>query len=296
MEKKFAIITDSTADLGKDLRNKYDIDYACMTISVEGKEYQASLDWEEYSLQEFYDWMRKGIRVYTTQVPNDNFKKKFVPYLENGMDVLYIACSSALSASYKASLVIKEELSSLYPERKIICVDSLISSMGEGQIAIEASKMRDAGKTMEEIVAWIEEHRNEYHQLATVEDLGYLKRAGRVKATKAFFGNLFGIKPIIMSDAKGQNYAYKKAKGRKGAYTEIIATIRDEIVNAEAQYISITHADCLSDAEELKERILKEIPCKGVYINPIGPIVGASVGPGTLGIYYYGKEVTIIEE
>lgn len=296
MKQKFAIITDSTADLGKDLREKFDIDYVCMMISMEGKEYQASLDWEEYSLREFYDWMRNGIRVYTTQVPNDAFKKKFIPYLEKGVDILYIACSSALSASYKASLVIQEELSSQFPERKIICVDSLISSMGEGQLAIEASKMRAEGKNIEEIRSWIETNRNQFQQLATVEDLGYLKRAGRVKATKAFFGNLFGIKPIIISDAKGQNYAYKKAKGRKGAYAEIIASLRAEIVDAEQQYISITHADCLADAEELKQRILAEIPCKGVYINSIGPIVGASVGPGTLGVYFRGKEITIVEE
>jgi DegV family protein with EDD domain len=167
----------------------------------------ADIDWEVYSNKELNDWMRDGIIIKTSQVSNSEFTNVFSKLAREGKDILYIACSSALSGSYNYSLIIKDELLEKYPNRKIICIDSLCAGLGQGSMAIDAAKLQKEGKTIEEVAKYIEENKLCYHQFGTVETLDYLKKAGRVKATAAFFGNIFGVKPIIISDAKGQNYA-----------------------------------------------------------------------------------------
>lgn len=293
----FKIIADSTSDLPLVLREKYDIDYCRMSITCDDKEYVADLDYKEYSAKELYDWMRNGKRVFTSQVADNEFREVFKKYLDQGIDILYIACSSALSASYLASLKVRDELLALYPERKIICIDSKISCIGQGSLCIEASKLKEQGKSLEEVVEWIENNKLKFNQFATVESLEFLKRAGRVKASKAFFGNLFGIKPIIISDIKGRNFAFKKAKGRLKAIDEL-ATLAIEAMDGNYdQVVYIGHADSLDDALLIKKKMQEKQPkIQNFEIGFIGPIVGASTGPGTLGVYVFGKEVTLDEE
>lgn len=289
----YVILVDSTSDMGRDLREKYNVDYAQMTISYDDKELPASLNWEEYSPKELYDLMRKGKRVKTALVSYEEFLSKFTKYLSEGKDILYLACSTALSGSINVARTVKEDIESQYPERKIILIDTLISCLGQAMISIDASKMRSEEKTIEEVAEYVEANKLKYNQVATVENLEYLKRAGRVKTSTAFFGNLFGVKPIIISDTIGQNYAFKKVKGRIASLNYLVEFTKENIIDSENQIIYIGHADAIADAYYLKEHILKEIKCQGVYIDYIGPCVGASVGPGTLGVYFKGKEVKI---
>ena len=234
--KKYVIITDSTSDLNTELRKKYQIEYCQMNINCEGQEFPASLDWDYYTAKELYDWMREGRIVKTTQVPYHVFYEKFKAILDEDMDILYISCSSALSGSINTALSVKSELLETYPDAKIYCVDSLISTLGQGLLAIEASKMRDAGSSIEEVVAWLEEHRLEMNQIATVSSLEYLKRAGRIKTSKAFFGNLFNVKPLIISDVIGQNYAFKKIKGRQSSIEALVSYTKENIVDSESNH------------------------------------------------------------
>ncbi len=291
--RTFAVVTDSTSDLGRDLREKYDILYTPMNYVIEDKEYPALLDWENHSAKEFYDMMRNGVHIRTTQVPRDTYVRTFTEILESGKDVLYISCSSALSGSINIARVVAKELTETYPDAKICCVDSLISSLGQGYLVMQAAEMRDAGKTAEETAAYIESIRLKVNQCGTVGSLEYLRRAGRVTASSAFFGNLFGVKPIIISDKIGQNLAVKKTKGMLNAKKEIAAMLAEATEGAENQTLYITHADALEDAEQLRDEILKIAPFKDCYINYIAPIVGASVGPGTIIAFGFGKEVTV---
>lgn len=290
--REFVIFADSTCDLDKATREQYNIEYVAMNYSVDGEEYVASLDWESHSAKEFYDLMRGGKRVFTTQVPQNVLYDAFKATLESGRDVLYISCSSALSASVKTAEVVASELRPLYPDAKIFCVDSLISSLGQGHLVIEAAKKRDEGMSLSDIAEYIEGIRLRVNQCGTVESMEYLRRAGRIKASKAFFGNLFGVKPLIISDVKGQNYAYKKVKGSSNARAAIAA---DMLAAADGNFdtLYISHADCEEEALRFRDEILKVAPFKNVKMGYIGPIVGASVGPGTVIAYCYGKEVTI---
>ena len=290
--RNFIIITDSTSDLDKEKREKYGIEYVAMNYIIDDVEYVASLDWESHNVKEFYDLMRSGKRVFTTQVPKNVYYDKFKSVIENGKDVLYISCSSALSSSVNTAMVVARELKEEYPDAGIFCVDSLISSLGQGYLVMEASRCRSEGKSAQETAKYIEDIRLCVNQCGTVASLEYLHRAGRVKASKAFFGNLFGVKPIIISDRKGQNYAYKKVKGTANAR---VAIAQDVFNAADGVYdkLYITHSDCLADAEALRDEILKVAPFKEVQMGVIGPIVGASVGPGTVIAFCYGKEVMI---
>ncbi len=240
--------------------------------------------------------MRNGIRVYTAQVSRQEFERVFDDACINGEDVIYIGCSSALSASVNLAKVIAEEFKSKYPERTVYVIDSLNSCLGEGLMAVMASEMKNDGKSAKEIVDYIEENKLRVHQFCTVDSLKYLKNAGRVKASSAFFGDLMGVKPIIISDAKGNNFAVKKVRGRKNSIREIINAISVYGEDIENQVLYVSHADDIETATQMKNTILSEIKCKDVYVNYIGPIVGASAGPGTVAVYFVGKKVEIIGE
>ncbi len=290
--KDFIIITDSTCDLNLEMRKALNIDYTPMNYIVDDEEYVASLDWESHSVSEFYDLMRNGKRVFTTQVPKNVYYDKFKAAIEAGKDVLYISCSSALSGSVNIARTVAEELMSEFPDCKIYCVDSLISSLGQGYLVELAVAKKNDGLSVEETAKYIEEIKLCVNQCGTVASLEYLKRAGRIKASKAFFGNLFSVKPLIISDIKGQNYAYKKAKGKTNARIGIADHII-EAANGNYDKLYISHADCLEEAEAVRDEILSRADFKEVVMGVIGPIVGASVGPGTVIAFCYGKEVTI---
>lgn len=290
--KDFIIYTDSTSDLSKELRQQYDIRYIPMNYIVDDVEYVASLDWESHSVRDFYDLMRNGKRAFTTQVPRNLFEDAFKAALDEGKDALYISCSSALSGSVNTAMLVAEEMKAENPGAGIYCVDSLISSLGQGYLVMEASRLRAEGKSAEETAKHIENIRLCMNQCGTVASMEYLKRAGRITASKAFFGNLFGVKPLIISDRKGQNYAYKKVKGTAAARMAIAEHIK-EAADGNFDTLYITHADCQEDAENLRDIILGVAPFKNVVMGPIGPIVGASVGPGTLIAFCFGKEVMI---
>lgn len=291
--RQIAVLTDSTSDISKELREEFGLDYLKMAVTVDGKEYPASLDYEQYTPSWIYGEMRKGTRVKTVQVTVEEFTKKFTEYLEKGMDIVYVACSSALSGSFNTGRVVAEELLPNYPEAKIACVDARNSSMGEGFLAIEASNLAKEGKSLEEIVATLENDRDYYHQWCATETLTYLARAGRVAAGKAFFGNMLGMKPILISNLKGENFAIKKVRGRKSSIDELANEVANNIVDPENQMIAVLHADDEAAANMLKEAILAKVNVKGVYMGIIGPIIGASVGPGTVVAYFKGKKLEL---
>ena len=286
------IITDSCSDMTKELRDRYDIDYAQMRTVYQGKETPASLDFEYYSPKQLYDIMRNGERVTTTQVPQEEFDRVFKMYLEQGMDIVYVGCSLKLSSSVNTGTMVARRLMDAYPGREIYCVDSMNACMGEGLIAMRAAEYRDQGLSAHDIVEKLLPERNFCNQFCTVQTLDFLKKAGRVTASSAFFGNLLGVKPIIISDKNGNNTAIKKVKGRMSSMKEIVNMMKEAITDPENATIYLGHADCIEDAEELKAMVKEAIPCKDVYTFIIGPIIGASCGPDTIVLYAWGKEVT----
>lgn len=292
--EKFIIISDSCCDLDSNLRKEYDVEYVPMHFTLDETEYVADLDWKSVSAKDFYRSMEEGKRTKTSQVNLEDYKNRFREYVSLGYDVLSISCSSALSSSYKNSLKAKEEILRDYPEAKILCVDSLNSSYGLGYLCIIASKMRNNGKNIDDVYNWLEEYKLNINQECSVDKLSYLKNAGRVSAASAFFGGLLNIKPIIISDAQGMNFAVEKVKGRGNSINRIVERTIEKIEEFEYPMLMIGHSDSINDAVKLKEELLKKVNGGfDVNIGYIGPIVGASCGPGTIAVYYYGKKVTV---
>lgn len=285
------ILSDSCCDLGKELRDKYDIDYARMNTVYHDKETVADLDFKEYTPKELYDIMRNGERVKTTQVPAAEFERIFTKYAEEGYDIVYIACSSKQSGSIHTAEVVAKQIMEK-TNASIFCIDSLNASIGEGALAIRAAEYRDQGLSVEEVYRKTMADRKKVNEFVTVHSLDALKRAGRIKASKAFFGNLLGVKPIIIADKNGDQTPIKKVKGRKNSIEEIVNLLADAIIEPERQRVYIGHADTEEEALEVKKLVEEKINPKEIYIGYIGPIIGASIGPEALVVVAFGKEVT----
>ena len=285
------IYTDSCSDLGADIRAEYDIEYIrCATVR-NGVETPADLDWPTYTPKELYDIMRAGERITTTQIMRDETEQRFTAEAEAGNTVIYIGCALPLSNSVNTAGVIARDLAAKYPDSKIYTINSTNSCLGEGMLTVYAAQLRNEGKSAEEIVAAVEEKKYEVNQFATVESLDMLKKAGRVKGSAAFFGNLLGVKPIIISDKNGQNVPIKKVKGRKTSLDELVNLTKEAVIDPASQTVFIAHADCAENAAYLREKLMSEIGFKDAYVNFIGPIIGSSIGPGAICAFCFGKKM-----
>ena len=290
--REIVILTDSCSDLGADIRAEYHIDYAKMRTVKDGVETPADLNFPTYTPKELYDIMRGGKRILTTQVPQSEFEEAFGAALEAGKDVIYIGCALPLSSSVNTAGVVARNLLPKYPEAKIACIDATNSCLGEGLLTVFAAKLRNEGKSFEEIVASVEDKKHFVNQFVTVGSLDMLKKSGRVKGSAAFFGNLLGVKPVIISDKNGQNVPICKFKGRRASLDGLVKLATENVVDAKEQTVFIAHADCIEDAEYLKAQLLEKAGFKDAYVNFIGPIIGSCIGPGAIGIFFFGKEIT----
>ena len=292
--KKFVIVTDSCSDLDKALRERYSIDYIPMHMTLDGKDYPADLDWGDFSFEEFYKLLREGKRFTTAQINVAEYRAAFEKYVNDGYDVLSISCSSALSASVKESYIVRDELMAKYPDAKIVCIDSLNACSGVGMMCVRAAEMRDEGKTIDEIAEWLEANKLRMNQECSVDSLVYFKRAGRVSAATAFFGGLLNIKPIVISSKDGHNLAVEKVKGRAAAISRLADRVAERYVSEPFGQLFLSHADCEADMKKLKDEILARIPDQDILVHEgyIGPIIGATAGPGTVAAFFWGKEVT----
>ncbi len=291
--RNIKIITDSCSDLTPELMERYDIDYAQMNTVYNGKTSPADLAWSPEEVHAFYGIMRDGGRVTTTQVPVDEFNRVFRKYLDAGCDIVYIGCSLKQSGSVNTASVLAKKLAEEYKDARVACIDSLHASLGEGLLAIDAAEYASTGKTFDEVVEHTLERRKNLHQFVTVHSLDALRRAGRVKASSAFFGNLLGVKPILVTDVNGEQAAYKKVKGRAGSFAEIVNLMKQHVIDPEKQTLYFAHSDCGNEeVEMLRDMIRKEIPFKDIYTAYIGPIIGASIGPDAVAIFAFGDEIT----
>ncbi len=292
--RKVKILTDSCADLREDQLTAYGIDYLKMATVEDGVSAPALLTWSRDEAHGFYEKLRAGKRILTSQVPAPEFQEVFEKYVFEGYDIVYIACSSKQSGSVNTGYVVAKKITEAHPEAYIACIDSLNASIGEGMLAIEAAKLAAEEKMS---AAEIEKHilsiRKNVNEYVTVHSLDALRRSGRVKATAAFFGNLMGVKPILIADANGAQAAFKKVKGRQKSLDETVALLKASIKSSEEQTLYVAHADCSEDeVNAVVERLKAEIPCKAIEIGGIGPIIGASVGPDTIGVWGFGEEIT----
>ena len=286
----YRISTDSTCDLPLQFYREHDIAVIGLSFLLDGREYREGSDLT-LSTKEFYDQLRAGKQSSTMQVNTYEFTEFIEPFLAAGEDVLHIAFSSGLSGTFESCRRGAQELREKYPDRTLTVVDSLAASMGEGLLVYYAEENRKAGMTLEENAAWLENNKLHLCHWFTVNDLMHLHRGGRVSKTSAIVGSLLGIKPVLHVDNDGHLILVSKARGRGASIDSLVNRLK-ETANQDIadQMVFISHGDCLEEARLLEEKLRSAVGIKRFMISDIGAVIGSHSGPGTLALFFMGKQ------
>lgn len=282
----FKIITDSTADLDENWANEHDVEILGLTIQLDGKIYE-TVGPDRLTSETLLESMKNGGKPTTSQVNVGQFEESFRRHAANGDEVLYLAFSSVLSGTYQSSMIARDLVLEDYPDATIEIVDTLAAAGGEGYLSVLAAAARDEGKTLEETKAMIVDILPRLRTYFLVDDLYHLMRGGRLSKTSAIMGSLANIKPLLWLDKTGKLVPLAKIRGRKKALKEVVSQATKSIAHRTAV---VAYANDLEGAEALKESLLEHEEIDDVLIMPLGPVISAHVGPGTLAVFTIGKD------
>lgn len=281
----YKIITDSCCDLSEQMAKELEVAVVPLSVELDG----ACFDDGQMSPKAFYDSLRAGKMPRTSGVNPQRWAAEMEPVLAAGEDVLAAAFSSGLSTTYQCAVIAAEELRERYPERKILVVDTLAASRGQGLLVYYAAKLRQAGKPIEEAARWLEDHKRNLAHWFTVDDLMHLKRGGRVSAATAIMGTMLQIKPVLHVDDAGKLISMSKARGRKAALHALVGCAEKTQLPGENDVMFICHSDCAADAEYVAGLVKERLGVKEVYIHYIGSVIGSHTGPGTVGLFFLAR-------
>ncbi len=284
----FKIITDTSANLPSELAAEKDIGVIPFPYFVNG-ERNTCLDTVGFDGVTFYNAMREGAEVTTSQINPKHYIDFMRPYLERGEDILFVGMSSGISGSYHCAELAAEELSEDFPERKIRLVDTLGASLGEGLLVLKAVKDKLLGLSLDDIYRKLMDLRHRLCNIFTVDDLKYLRKGGRLSNLSFIVGTILHIKPLLKGNEEGKIVAFAKIRGRKKAIEELAARYDEYVVNASEQTIGIAHADCPEDAQRLIDLLKRNHPPKEILNVCYEPVTGSHVGPGTLALFFEAR-------
>ena len=285
----YTIVTDSSCDLPAPLLEKMGIRVVPLAVNLDGKTYFNYPDGRAIGFEEYYAQLRSGKRATTSAVNMSLFRTVMEAELIAGHDVLYLGFSSGLSGTFNAGAMAARELQEEYPEFELIAVDTLCACMGQGLLVYLAALEKAGGKSMHEVRDFVEAQKLHICHWYTVDDLQHLKRGGRIGGTTARLGTMLNIKPVMNMDNEGKLAAVSKARGRAAALRALVDKMGEQAIEPERQTVFIAHADCYDDAHKVAEMVHERFGSKSL-INYIGPVIGAHAGPGTVALFFVGKE------
>lgn len=289
----FEIFTESAANIPDELITARGIHMLSYFFNVAGEEkpcYVPGVPFREIAAK-FYADMRTGVEAHTSLVPEARFVEEIAPTLEEGKDVVLVTIASGISGTYNQALNAKRTLEERFPERKVYVIDSANASLGQGLLVLKAADLRDAGESAKACADWLKDNTYKMNSYVTVEDLKYLNRSGRISKAAALVGTLLKIKPLIKADGGEipKLEVYGKVHGRKKAISALVEAFDKNVIHPEAQTIAIAHADCEAEALELAET-LKTHGAKDILIDYYDLCTGSHIGPGTLALFFFGKD------
>ena len=287
----YAFFTDSDSDLPFRFVDELELNMVYMPYMVDGKEYFDDLG-RNGREKEFFDAMRKGAAPVTSLLPTAAYEEYFEPVFAAGRDILFVAVSSGLSGTYNSTCLVANELMEKYPERPSRCVDTLRYCGAEGMLVIAATRLRAAGKTLDETADWLEENRMRVHQMGVLEDLFFCKRMGRVSGAAAVMGTLVGIRPLADINEKGLSDVIGKTRGLAPALKATIDYMARTVERPEEQIMLLSHSDRPERAEELRTNVEERFHPKELHVVPVCQSCGASIGPGLYAIFYFGRPIS----
>lgn len=285
--REFVITTDSNSDMDPAYLTEHEVGVMPHYYTVEEEVYGGD---KELSNHEFYDAMRAGKKTTTMASNPAVILEKFEAYAKQGKDILHISFSSELSCAYNNIVNCANEIMESYPEMKIIVIDTLSASLGEGIMIRKAVDMKKEGKSLEETADWIRENCPYLNVQFTVDNLDYLYRGGRLSKSSALLGTVINIKPILYVNKEGKLVALSKVRGRKKSLTTLVDNMEERLGEFRDKqiFVGVVHGDCEEDAKYIANMITERFGYTDIVIRPIGPSIGAHSGPGTIGIVFMG--------
>ena len=291
----YIILTDVTCDLSPAIREQFGItDYVHGHVSIsDGRELVTTLDWSNISREDFYTCLGdRRMQVSTAPASPEEYYEHFKKYAEAGTDIISISISSKISSTYNVAVGAAERVMAEYPERRIICVDSLRMSGSMGILVCYAHELQREGKPLDEVAKWLEANRLRVHQMGPIDDLIFVARRGRISMGKAIMGSFAGVKPMGDCNRDGYVTVLTKAKGMKKALNATVAYVREVAADVQDQYLLVVHSNREEYAMTLKEKLEKELAPKQVLVSDSYSASGTNIGPGMVGVYFLGDEVS----
>lgn len=286
----FVIMTDSSCDLPAALADEMELTVLPLYVDVDGQKYTNYLDEREIAFSDIYAKLRTKCPAKTSSVNMLDFMEPMESLLSAGKDILYIGFSSGLSGTFNAGAMAAKELSDKYPERRIYAVDSLCASLGQGLLIYLAWQEKQKGATIEEVRDFTENTKLHLCHWFTIDDLMFLKRGGRISGATAIVGSMLSIKPVMHVDNDGHLIKVDTARGRKASIKALADRAGQLGIDLENQTVFISHGDCLEEANYLADIMRARFNVKKVVINYVGPVIGAHSGPGTIALFFLGRE------
>lgn len=287
MKRQFDLLVDSCCDLPYDYIEKNDIQLVSMIINLNNKEYVDDLG-KTFNYNWFMEQLKEGAMPSTSQINIGTYSDVFKKYVNSEEPLLYLAFSSNLSGSFNNALSALNMLEEENGKLPVTIVDSKAACLSEGLLIKEIINQRDQGKSLEEVIAWLDSTINKVHSWVTVNDLNHLERGGRISKTSATIGSLVKIKPIIHIDEAGRLISVGKVRGRKKALEKIVDETKRTIINEESQTLLIAYAGDLEAGNYVKELILKKLNVKDVELLPMGPTISSHTGYGAIAVFSFG--------
>ncbi len=284
----FSVFADGCANLPHSLTEGITILPCGYLINGESKVYDGDI--ESFDAHAYYEGLKKGDKVQTSLLNTQLFLTHFTPLAQKGEDIIYIAMSSGISGTYNAAKVAADELMEEYPDSFIHIVDSHGCGYGNGILALKAARLSKEGVSCREAAKILDEAVPHACQYFTVDDLNFLKNTGRVSGVTAQIGTILNIKPILFGDSTGHIISCNKVRGRKNAIAAVAQKYAEKRMDTEEKRVFISHGDCIEDAQKLAELVKEINPAAEVVITQHEPFSGAHVGPGMLGLFFWGKE------
>ena len=286
-KRKYILMSDSTCDLPAELYSQLGVKILKLSFEIDGQSHSDG----DMDYHEFYDKMRNGSLTKTSQISPAQAEAAFEKQIKKGLDILYLSFSSGLSGTFNSACMARDNLLEKYPDARIVCIDSLCASTGEGLLLYKAWEKMCEGYDIDELARWIEENKLHVCHLFTVDDLVYLQRGGRISKVTAVAGAILGIKPILHVDDEGRLVAIGKVRGRKQSLNKIIDLMCERIEGYENPVIGISHGDCWGDADYIAELARRKLGQETKVITSyVGTVIGAHSGPGTLAFFFMGDK------
>ena len=293
--KKFIILPDVTCDLSEELRTGFGLeDYIEGYVHFsDGRDLKTTLDWSNISREEFYKTLsNKKMEVSTAPASPEDYYEFYKKYAEQGYDILAMSISSKISSTHNVAAGAAKRVMEEYPDCNIYCFDSLRMAGALGLLVIYALQLKKDGKTMDEIIAWLEENKHKVHQMGPIDDLIFVARRGRISMGKAIMGNFAGVKPMGDCNREGYVTVLTKAKGMNKALALTVEYAKAVSTDIENQYVLVSHSNRQAYAETLADMVKKELNPKEVFISDVFSGSGTNVGPGMVGLYFLGAEIS----